>query len=108
MLENLILLPFLSFICILLIPKNKINLIKQVSLSLSLIIFFYSLIILDSIHFNLLDYKYYININYILNIQYIIGLDYISGFLIVLMTILIPMCILTNWESVKYRFKDFT
>ncbi len=46
--------------------------------------------------------------DYILNIQYIIGLDYISGFLIVLMTILIPMCILTNWESVKYRFKDFT
>ena len=108
MLENLIILPFLSFLVISLIPKNKINLIKQLSLSFSLIIFFYSLVILDSIQFNLLDYKYYLNINYIFNIQYIIGLDFISAFLIVLMTILVPMCILTNWESIKYRFKDFT
>ena len=108
MLKNLILLPFFSFLIISLIPKNKINLIKQLSLCFSLVIFFYSLIILDSIQFNLLDYKYYLNFDYIFNIQYIMGIDFISAFLIVLMAILVPMCILTNWESVKYRFKDFT
>ena len=108
MIELLILLPLLSFLIISFIPKNKITLIKKVSLILSVSIFFYSLIILDSLQFNIYDYKYYIDINYIINIRYIIGIDFISGLLIVLMTLLVPICLLTNWESVKYRFKDFT
>jgi NADH:ubiquinone oxidoreductase subunit 4 (subunit M) len=45
------------------------------------------------LQFNVPDYKYYIIIDYILNINYIIGLDFISCFLIILMTILIPICI---------------
>nr|QFQ52395.1 NADH dehydrogenase subunit 4 [Paramoeba aparasomata] len=108
MLEILILLPLIFFVIISFIPKSKINLIKKLSLSFSLIIFFYSILILDSLQFNIYDYKYYIDISYLINIRYIIGIDFISGLLIVLMTLLIPVCILTNWESVRYRFKDFT
>jgi NADH:ubiquinone oxidoreductase subunit 4 (subunit M) len=96
MLENLIILPFSAFLIISFIPKNKINLIKKVSLSFSIIIFMYSILILDAMKFQISGYQYYLSINYIFNMQYIIGVDFISIFLIILMTLLIPICILTN------------
>lgn len=108
MLLTLILSPLLSLLIIILIPRNKINLIKKLSLLFSVIIFFFSLVILDSLQFEIYDYKYYLEISYLINIKYLVGLDFISGLLISLTTLLIPICLLTNWESVKYRFKDFT
>lgn len=108
MLLTLILSPLLSLLIIILIPRNKINLIKKLSLLFSVIIFFFSLVILDSLQFEIYDYKYYLEVSYLINIKYLVGLDFISGLLISLTTLLIPICLLTNWESVKYRFKDFT
>jgi proton-translocating NADH-quinone oxidoreductase chain M len=124
MILNLIfILPFFALINILFIPKKYILLIKQVSLFWSFILCFYSL------------YLFFVPILYklkkskLLGIQFkkwywfflykkykftwcfftlTLGIDGISIFFIILTTLLIPVCLLVNWESIKYRSKDFT
>ena len=107
-LQILLFLPLLSIFILSLIPKNKINLIKKISLSLSLIIFLYCVELL--INFNLYCYymQFQTNIYFYPGLNFNIGVDGISIFFILLMSILLPISILVNWESIKYRNKDFT
>jgi NADH-quinone oxidoreductase subunit M len=108
MLKLLLLLPLIAFVIILLIPKHKIILIKKISLFFSLIILIHTITIL--IKLRLVDYYFVFKtkINFILGIEYFIGIDGISIFFIILMAMLIPICLLVNWESIKFRNKDFT
>jgi len=108
MLKNLLLLPLFSFFIISIIPKKNINLVKKVGLILSLLIFFYSLLILINFNINFYFMQFQYFIRYLPGIEFNIGIDGISIFFIILTTILIPICLLVNWESVKYRYKDFT
>lgn len=41
------------------------------------------------------------------NISYHMGVDGISMLLVLLSTVLIPICILASWESIKVRVKEF-
>lgn len=131
MLFFLILLPFLSLLILFLIPRKFLNLIKILSLSFSLFIFFYSIllfffydiyqkydwkILLSYIDPNkkinlkfldLDDFEFMYFFSFFDGINYVIGVDAISLLFIILTTLLFPLCFLLNWESVKYRFKDF-
>ena len=108
MLKNLILLPLISFFIITFVPKKKINLIKKISLFLSILTFFYSVLLLlnFNINFHFMQFKYFIR--YAPGIEFNIGIDGISIFFIILTALLISISLLVNWESVKYRSKDFT
>ena len=130
MLLTLILLPFFSFIFLIVIPRRFLNLIKILSLCFSLFIFFYSILLFFlynpylryNFEFlfsivklkNLKQKDFYFDeiqfsdlVSFFDGINYIIGIDAISLLFIILTTLLFPLCFLLNWESVKYRFKDF-
>lgn len=109
-----IFLPITLLILISVIPNNRIDLIKKISLVGTIILFLLSvyLLIIYNISINLkdhswFDFKYYSNITYLFNLQYVIGLDGISILLINLTTLLIPLCILVNITTIRYRFKDY-
>lgn len=51
MIFEFLLLPFISFVCIAFIPKNNVNLIKKISLGLSLGIFFFNIVIFFKLKF---------------------------------------------------------
>lgn len=130
MLLTLILLPFFSFIFLIIIPRRFLNIIKILSLSFSLFIFFFSILLfflynpyqrynfkflfsilkLENLkikYFYFDDTQFFNFFSFFDGINYIIGIDAISLLFIILTTLLFPLCFLLNWESVKYRFKDF-
>ena len=109
-LKVLIISPLLSFIIIFLIPKDNVLLIKRLSLLFSILIFFYCIelfIILNLINIKKSFIKSKFNLGFFYNIDYSIGIDGISILFLLLMSILIPICLLVNWESIKFRNKDF-
>ena len=107
MLINLVVLPLIFSILILFIPNYKIQLIKQLSLFFSLVVFLYSLFFYLMFDVYTTTYQFLHVVKFWKSINYTIGLDGISLFFILLSTFLIPICLLVNWGSIVYRFKEF-
>ena len=110
-LSTLLLIPIFGTITILLINSNddigKRN-IKTVALYTSLVNFIVSLLLW--INFDKLTSSFqYVEQYYWLseNITYHVGVDGISVFLIILTTFLMPFCILTSWDSIKEKVKEY-
>ncbi|MDN5248906.1 MAG: NADH-quinone oxidoreductase subunit M [Alphaproteobacteria bacterium] len=82
--------------------------IKMVALLTSIFVFFLSLIILFSFdkttaNFQMVEYFGWLGSG----INYHLGIDGISVLFVVLTTLLIPFCILANWNSIKDRIKAY-
>jgi len=110
-LSTLLLIPIFGTITILLINSNddigKRN-IKNVALYTSIVNFIVSLLLW--INFDKLTSSFqYVEQYYWLseNITYHVGVDGISVFLIILTTFLIPFCVLTSWDSIKEKVKEY-
>ncbi len=110
-LSTLLLIPIFGTITILLINSNddigKRN-IKTVALYTSLVNFIVSLLLW--INFDKLTSSFqYVEQYYWLseNITYHVGVDGISIFLIILTTFLMPFCVLTSWDSIKEKVKEY-
>ncbi len=110
-LSTLLLIPIFGSITILLINSNddigKRN-IKTVALYTSLVNFIVSLLLW--INFDKLTSSFqYVEQYYWLseNITYHVGVDGISVFLIILTTFLMPFCVLTSWDSIKEKVKEY-
>lgn len=106
-----IILLFLLFI----IPKKNIILIRDVSLIGTFYIFILTIFIM--VLYNISSFTtntsifqfHYVSdtIYYLFNIKYVLGVDGISILLNVLTALLIPLCILVNINTIKYRLKEF-
>ena len=110
-LSTLLLIPIFGSITILFINSNddigKRN-IKTVALYTSLVSFIVSLLLW--INFDKLTSSFqYVEQYYWLseNITFHVGVDGISIFLIILTTFLMPFCILTSWDSIKEKVKEY-
>ena len=110
-LSTLLLIPIFGTITILFINSNddigKRN-IKNVALYTSIVNFIVSLLLW--INFDKLTSSFqYVEQYYWLseNITYHVGVDGISVFLIILTTFLIPFCVLTSWDSIKEKVKEY-
>ena len=110
-LSTLLLIPIFGTITILLINSNddigKRN-IKTVALYTSIVNFIVSLLLW--INFDKLTSSFqYVEQYYWLseNITYHVGVDGISIFLIILTTFLMPFCVLTSWDSIKEKVKEY-
>jgi NADH-quinone oxidoreductase subunit M len=110
-LSTLLLIPIFGSITILLINSNddigKRN-IKTVALYTSIVNFIVSLLLW--INFDKLTSSFqYVEQYYWLsdNITYHVGVDGISVFLIILTTFLMPFCVLTSWDSIKEKVKEY-
>jgi proton-translocating NADH-quinone oxidoreductase chain M len=107
--------PLILFLLILCLPSQFTNKIKIISLFGTIFIFILSIyiLLLYSYSISVCDYswfefKYYSEIIvHLFNIKYILGIDGISLLLIVLTTLLIPICLLVNITVINYRFKEY-
>ena len=109
LLEALIVMPLGIMVGIILIPREKVRMMKVWALYGS----FGSLIvsILLWINFNEMVSGFQMvsdrAIIKSLNVSYYTGVDGISIFFIILTALLIPLCILCSWTTVNYRVREF-
>ena len=108
MLELIFLLLVLSIIHLILIPKDKIYLIKKTALYWSLTIFVSSNILLKILDGEGL-LEYFKNYKWIepLFDSALFAIDGISIFFILLTTLLTPICVLISWNSIRVSIKEF-
>jgi len=104
---NILLLVLIFIISIM--PKNKELEIKIISLNGSILIFFYSLFLWFKFENNNPNFQFVFSKSWLtfLNIDYTIGLDGLSILFVVLSVFLLPICILSTWESIRKRVKEY-
>ena len=109
LLLNIILLPLIGAIIILFIKDTNVRLIKNVALgfsmaSFALSTFLWVLFDLSTAKFQFVEEFLWIPSS---NINFFIGVDGISLFFVLLTTLLVPLCILASWDSVKIYVKEY-
>nr|YP_004940457.1 NADH dehydrogenase subunit 4 [Clava multicornis]AER54466.1 NADH dehydrogenase subunit 4 [Clava multicornis] len=112
-LKLLFIIPILAIINIILIPRLNEDKLKNTSLFWSIILIIYFSIILVMFNENKefqfsLILNWFSNLDSVLNWGYLIfSIDGISLFFIGLSILLIPICIIMSWESIKHLKKEF-
>ena len=109
MLSLIILLPLLGIFFILVIPEKNILFIKQVTFFVSFFTFVLSLflwICFDSScsKFQFIEYFSWI---VLFNINFFLGVDGISLFFLLLSTLLVLICTLSSWLTIKIHLKKY-
>ena len=105
-----IFLPLLFAIAIIILPKQKVQLIKQIGLGGSIITFLVSLILYFGFRAEEAGFQFVQKYLWIssLNISYHIGIDGMSLLLILLTTFLTPLALLGTWNSIAVKLKGYT
>lgn len=109
--ENLLLLviitPLIGIILLFLIENE--NLIRKITLNISLLTFILSILLWILFDNTTSKFQYLIKLELIpySNINIDLGIDGISIFFILLTTFLIPLCILSSWKSIKIYIKEY-
>jgi NADH-quinone oxidoreductase subunit M len=104
-----IFLPLIGAILLLFINREKKNLLRYFALAVSTLTFILSLGLFFLFRENEIGFQFVTKFLWIksLNISYYIGIDGISLLLILLTTFLTPLTILSAWESIKTKVKEF-
>jgi proton-translocating NADH-quinone oxidoreductase chain M len=104
----LFILVFSSFI-LLFIPSIYIKTIKIIGLFSSFFVFFLSLFLWVFFDKEYARFQFVYDFAWIQssNLNLSIGIDGISIFLVILTTLLIPLCLLASWDSVKIAHKEY-
>lgn len=105
----LILMPLIVSFFLIFIKDSDSYFLKYFSIFSSFFIFFYSLYFFFFFDFTNINHQFVVNISWInfFNLNFIFGVDGISIFFLILSTFLIPFCILSSIDSIKFRLKDF-
>jgi NADH-quinone oxidoreductase subunit M len=108
-LSTLIFLPVAGAALLLLIDRGKEELIKWVSLGVSIITFLVSLLLFTNFDKTTHLMQFTEKRAWIpaWNVNYSLGLDGISVLFVLLSTLITILCVLISWNSVKTRFKEF-
>ena len=106
-LSTTIFLPLIGAILILLMGNEKV--IRITALVTGIITFLISLFLYANFNpeTHLFQFGEFIPWIPTYNINYILGVDGITIFLILLTTILTPICVLCSWTAIKERIKEF-
>jgi proton-translocating NADH-quinone oxidoreductase chain M len=113
MFENLLIyisiLPIIGSILLIVIPSNNSQLLKITALNFSSLPFLGSLLVWAYFKQSISQFQFVTKINWLsnLNINAALGVDGISLFFVILTTMLIPICILLSWNSVKKDLKEY-
>lgn len=104
------LIPLLGSLILLFIDKEKESAIRWYGLLLSIAVFIISLIIYFKFDYTKSEFQFIDRFIWIknLNISYHIGVDGISLLLVLLTTFLTPITLLSSWQSIKKKVKEFT
>lgn len=95
---------------ILLIPRNKENLIRYFGLLISIVVFIISLIIYFQFDKGKTGFQFNHKVFWIqnLNVSYSVGIDGISLLLLLLTTFLTPLTLISSWKAIDQKVKEFT
>jgi len=101
--------PILGIVYLFFIPFNKTKLLKIVALNVSCVSFSCSLILWGFFEKSVASFQFVTTFFWIpnLNLNFTVGIDGISLFFILLTTLLVPLCLLTSWNSVTVHLKEF-
>lgn len=105
----LIALPGIGFLLALLIPRAQEQMIRIFTLAVSLLTFVLSLGLATGYQSGQSGQQFVTDVVWIANpeIHWHVGVDGLSLWLILLSTLLTPICILLSWNSIKDRSKEF-
>ena len=109
LLLNIILLPLIGAIIILFINDTNVRLIKNVALAFSMASFTLSTFLWVLFDRSTAKFQFVEEFLWIpsSNINFFIGVDGISLFFILLTTLLVPLCLLASFDSVKIYVKEY-
>jgi NADH-quinone oxidoreductase subunit M len=108
-LSTLIFLPIAGAALLLLINRSKENLIKWVSLIVSITVFIISIPLFTEFNKSTHLMQFTEKHAWIpsLNINYSLGIDGISILFVLLSTLITILCVLISWDSIKAKVKEF-
>jgi NADH-quinone oxidoreductase subunit M len=100
--------PAAGAVLLILMPRND-KALKWTALVVSLLAFIFSLHLPYHFAAGQQGFQYEINVNWITSpaINYHLGVDGISLWLVLLTTLLTPLCVLIQWDSIHGRVKEF-
>ncbi|MBS1874911.1 MAG: NADH-quinone oxidoreductase subunit M [Acidobacteria bacterium] len=110
LLDLVIFLPLIGFLALLLVPRGAPGMSRTAALGISLVIFLVSLGLLGPYWFaQPTGYTFSTDIPWISTptIRYHVGLDGLSLWLILLTTLLTPICIVISWKYIQNRVKEY-
>ena len=90
-------------------PSSDNKYIKIVSLSYLFFLFFISLFLFLNFDNSTSNFQFLVELSWFnhWNINCSFGIDGISLFLVLLTTLLIPLCLLGSWHSISLRIKEY-
>ena len=111
-LSNLIFIPLVMSLVIACIPKEKEALLKEVALVTASFTFLYSLLLWIFFNLQTPQFQYVESFSYLFPMQdskitIFLGVDGISMPLIILSNLLIFICLLSSWSSIKIYLKEY-
>jgi len=106
---NIILLPLIGAILILFTRDTNVKLIKNIALTFSMASFVLSTFLWVLFDRSTAKFQFVEEFLWIpsSNINFFIGVDGISLFFVLLTTLLVPLCLLGSWHSVKVYVKEY-
>lgn len=109
LLSYILLLPLIGAFALIPIPASNNLLLRQVALSFSCLTFVLSLLVWMFFNKSVGTFQFVNKFFWIpiLNLNFPLGIDGISLFFLLLTTLLIPLCLLTGWETVKDDVKKY-
>ena len=101
--------PIFGILILLLLPAKEEKLLKLVALNSSCLSFIGSLFLWGFFQKSTSSFQFVVKLFWLpyLNLNFTLGIDGISIFFLLLTTLLIPLCILTSWNSVSDNLKEF-
>jgi len=105
----IILLPLFGTFLLLFVPASNHSLLKSIALNVSCFLYIISLFLWVFFNKSISSFQFVSKLLWIpfLNFNFSLGIDGISLFFILLTTLLIFLCILISWTSVKTNIKEF-
>lgn len=105
----ILLFPVFGILLLILVPAREEKLLKLIALQTSCFSFTGSLILWFFFNKSSGAFQFVVKFFWVpmLNLNFTLGVDGISIFFLLLTTLLIPLCILTSWNSVSINLKEF-
>ena len=109
LLSYILFLPLLGSFLLMTFPSSNKLLLKQSALTISFITFLISLLTWVFFNKSIGTFQFVNKFFWIpiLNLNFPLGVDGISLFFLLLTTLLIPLCLLTSWDTVKTDIKKY-
>jgi NADH-quinone oxidoreductase subunit M len=104
-----LLLPAAGFFIALMLPRERPGLVRGFALTVALLTFVVSLGLIAPVNATPGHYAFQQNTQWIEypSIRFHVGVDGLSLWLVLLSTLLTPICILVSWNSIQQRAKEF-